>query len=421
VAAAREKKNRRRSAESLAGVTDAPALVIEPPAFLRERRVGKVLEALLGARVVGGAVRDAVAGLPVADTDVAAPQQPEEMTRRLEAAGFRVVPTGIAHGTVTAIADGTPVEVTTLRRDVETDGRHAVVEFMEDFRADAARRDFTINAMSMDAHGAVFDYFGGIADLRAGALRFVGDPATRIAEDYLRILRFFRFYARYARRKPDAQTLTALRDGVPGLGRLSAERVWAELKRILAAPDPSGSVTLMAELGVLQAVLPEGADAARLARVVRPGAPADPLLRFAALVTGDIAAVSERLKLSGEETQKVVALQQGAVVPRPDDDDAMLRRILAENDKSVLIGRSWISGGDAPGWRELRDRLAGIAVPVFPLQGRDVVALGVAPGPRVGALLQKVRAAWLAGGCVADRAACLGELVRLLSSDGYSG
>ncbi len=421
MAAARETKNRRRSAERLAGVGGAPALVIEPPAFLRERGVGKVLEVLPGARIVGGAVRDAVAGLPVADTDVAAPQQPEEVTRRLEAAGFRVVPTGIAHGTVTAIADGTPVEVTTLRRDVETDGRHAVVEFMEDFRADAARRDFTINAMSMDAHGAVFDYFGGIADLRAGALRFVGDPVTRIAEDYLRVLRFFRFYARYARRKPDAQALAALRNGVRGLRRLSAERVWAELKRILAAPDPSESVALMSELGVLQAVLPEGADAARLAWVVRAGAPVDPLLRFAALVTGDIAAVSERLKLSGEEAQKVVALQQGATVPRPDDHDAMLRRMLAENDRSVLIGRSWITGGDAPGWRELRDRLAGTDVPVFPLQGRDVVALGVAPGPRVGALLQQVRAWWLAGGCVADRAACLGELVRLLSSDGYSG
>jgi poly(A) polymerase len=402
-------------------VTDAPALVIGPPTFLRERGVGKVLEVLPGARVVGGAVRDAMAGLPVADTDVAAPQQPEEVRRQLEAAGFRVVPTGIAHGTVTAIANGTPVEVTTLRRDVETDGRHAVVEFMEDFRADAARRDFTINAMSMDACGAVFDYFGGIADLRAGALRFVGDPVTRIAEDYLRILRFFRFFARYARRKPDAQTLAALRDGVRGLRRLSAERVWAELKRILVAHDPSESVALMAELGVLQAVLPEGANAARLARVVRSGAPPDPLLRFAALVTGDIAAVSERLKLSGEETQKVVALQQRAAVPRPDDDDAMLRRMLAENEKSVLMGRSWIAGGDAPGWRELRDRLAGTEVPVFPLQGRDVVALGVAPGPRVGELLQQVQAWWLAGGCVADREECLGELERAASGGGCPG
>jgi poly(A) polymerase len=401
-------------------VSDEPALVIAPPAFLHEHGVGKVLAALPGARVVGGAVRDSVAGLPVVDTDVAARQEPEEVTRRLEAAGFRVVPTGLSHGTVTAIADGFPVEVTTLRRDVETDGRHAVVAFVDDFRADAARRDFTINAMSMDVHGAVFDYFGGIADLRAGGLRFVGDPATRIAEDYLRILRFFRFYARYARGKPEARTLAALRDGVPGLGQLSAERVWGELKRILTAPDPSESVTLMAELGVLGAVLPEGADAARLAWVVRAGAPVDPLLRFAALVTGDIGAVSERLKVSGEEMQTVVALS-GEEVPQPGDDDATLRRMLAENDKPVLIGRSWIAGGDAPGWRELRQRLTSMDVPVFPLQGRDVVALGVAPGPRVGALLQQVRAWWLAGGCVADRVACLVELERLTSLGGCSG
>ena len=174
---------------------------------------------------------------------------------------------------------------------MQTDGRHAVVAFTDDWQEDAARRDFTMNALSMTRDGAVFDYFGGIADLRAGVVRFVGDPATRIAEDYLRILRFFRFHARYAAGPPDAAAVAAIRAGVPGLARLSAERVWSELTRILAAPDPRGAVALMAELGVLAAVIPEGADPARLARVVATDAPPDPLLRLAALLTGDAGGV----------------------------------------------------------------------------------------------------------------------------------
>ena len=161
------------------------------------------------------------------------------------------MPTGLDHGTVTAVAGGRGFEITTLRRDVETDGRHAVVAFTDDWRADAARRDFTINALSMTRDGAVFDYFGGIADLRAGRVRFVGDPATRIAEDYLRILRFFRFFARYATGPADPAALAAIRAGVPGLATLSVERVWSELARILSAPDPRTAVSLMAELGVL--------------------------------------------------------------------------------------------------------------------------------------------------------------------------
>ena len=254
------------------------------------------------------------------------------------------MPTGIAHGTVTAVSGGRGFEVTTLRRDVQTDGRHAVVAFTDDWRADAARRDFTINAMSMTRDGAVFDYFGGIADLRAGVVRFVGDPATRIAEDYLRILRFFRFHARYAAGPPDAAAVAAIRAGVPGLARLSAERVWSELTRILAAPDPRAAVALMAELGVLAAVLPEGADPARLARVVAAGAPADPLLRLAALLTGDPAAFADRLRLSTAERDRLVALR-AAPLARPGADDAALRRLLADADRRVLMDRPGWTGG----------------------------------------------------------------------------
>jgi poly(A) polymerase/tRNA nucleotidyltransferase (CCA-adding enzyme) len=287
--------------------------------------------------------------------------------------------------------------VTTLRRDVATDGRHAVVAFTDDFAEDAARRDFTINAMSMTPSGEVFDYFGGIADLRAGRVRFVGEPATRIAEDFLRILRFFRFWARYGTGQPDAGALAAIRVGVPGLARLSAERVWSELKRILAAPDPGAAVALMAETGVLAAVLPEGADPAGLAALVASGAPAEPSLRLAALLTGDAAVLAERLRLSTAEADLLAALR-AAPAPAPEASDDDLRRALADTPREVLLGRVWLAGGDAG----LRARLAALPVPVFPLHGRDLKAAGIAPGPALGALLRDLRGWWLAGGCVAS-------------------
>ncbi|RYI95615.1 MAG: CCA tRNA nucleotidyltransferase, partial [Acetobacteraceae bacterium] len=206
-----------------------------------------VLAALPGARAVGGAVRDALAGLALHDVDVAAPLPPEEIARRLTAAGLKVFETGLAHGTVTAVLAHEPVEVTSLRRDLVTDGRHAEVAWTEDWREDAARRDFTINAMSLSATGELWDYFGGRADLAAGKVRFVGEPAIRLQEDYLRALRFFRFQARYGRGAPDPVSMAAIRDAVPGLARLSIERVWMELKRLLAAPDPGAALALMAE------------------------------------------------------------------------------------------------------------------------------------------------------------------------------
>jgi hypothetical protein len=386
------------------------------------------------------------------------------------------VPTGIEHGTVTAVAGGRGFEVTTLRRDLETDGRHAVVAFTADWRADAARRDFTINAMSATPNGAVFDYFGGVADLQAGVVRFVGDPATRIAEDYLRILRFFRFFARYAIGPPDPGAVCAIRAGLPGLTQLSAERVWRELTSILAAPDPRAAVRLMAALGVLAAAVPEGAAPERLDRLVAAGAPADSLLRMAALLTGDPVAFGERLRLSTAERDRLVALR-AAPLARLEMNDAALRRLLADTEAGVLIDRTWLAegtttgadagpigtaneghgtadGGSADGPadlddranggstdadlgtaagpsgragdgrlverpsgkpapdRALRARLAALPRPVFPLEGRDVLGLGLAPGPEVGALLRAVRAWWLAGGCVADADACRAELAR---------
>jgi poly(A) polymerase/tRNA nucleotidyltransferase (CCA-adding enzyme) len=379
------------------------------PAFLADPALAAVLAVLPDARVVGGAVRDCLAGLAVTEIDLATALTPDSVTAALAAAGLRAVPTGLSHGTVTALSGGAGFEVTTLRRDVATDGRHAVVAFTDDWRADAARRDFTINAMSMARDGVVFDYFGGRADLAAGVVRFVGDPATRIAEDALRILRFFRFQARYGRGAPDAAALAAIQGGLSGLAILSAERVWGELRRILLAPDPAGSVTLMAATGVLAAVLPDGADPAALARLVAEGAPADALLRLTALSTGEPDAMAARLKLSGAERDRLAALRAGSL-PAPDADDAALRRALADTETDVLIGRAWLAG---PSWAALRARLAATPRPVFPLEGRDVVALGVPEGPCVGALLRAARRWWLDGGCTADAAACRQELARL--------
>jgi poly(A) polymerase len=394
-------------------MTDPPALRIPAPDFLADPALVSVMAVLPDARVVGGAVRDTLAGHLVTEIDLATPREPEQVVHALQAAGIRAVPTGLEHGTVTAVVDGRGFEITTLRRDVETDGRHATVAFTDDWRADAARRDFSINALSMMRDGAVFDYFDGVADLRAGRVRFVGDPATRIAEDYLRILRFFRFFSRYATGAADHAALSAIRAGVPGLGGLSAERVWSELSRILSAPAPCTAIGLMAELGVLAAVLPEGADPARLEKLIAAGAPPDPLLRLAALLTGGALALAARLRLSVAERDRLAGMRAGPVA-RPDMDDNALRRLLAEEDAAVLIDRIWLVGGASPEWTALRARLAALPRPVFPLEGRDVLALGEPEGPRVGALLREVRHWWLEGGCVATGAACRAELVRRL-------
>lgn len=390
---------------ALAALLDTPGL----PAVLR---------ALPGARLVGGCVRDAIAGRAVADIDLATPDPPQEAAAALATAGLRVIPTGLAHGTLTVLSGPGRFEVTTLRRDVATDGRHAVVAWTTDWREDAARRDFTINAMSLERAGAVFDPFGGRADLAAGRVRFVGVAAARIAEDALRVLRFFRFQARYGVGEPDAEAVAAIAASAGDLGRLSGERVWAELRRILAAPDPAGALVLMERLGVLGAVLP-GAGAAGLARLVRADGPADEVLRLAALLAGATAGVdivAARLRLSGAERERLALLlvPEG---PVPAEDEAGLRRWLAAVPAEVLAGRAWLQGGGDAGWAGLRARLAALDRPVFALEGRDVVACGVAPGPEVGRLLREVRAWWLAGGCVAGREACLARLRELVWKD----
>lgn len=387
---------------------------IPPPPFLGDPALRAVLAALPGSRIVGGAVRDALLLQPAAapspaDIDLATPDPPERVMAALHAAGLKSAPTGLQHGTVTAISGGRGFEVTTLRRDDTTDGRHAEVSWTDDWREDAARRDFTFNAMSMLPDGTVFDEFGGRADLYAGRVRFVGDPARRIAEDYLRVLRFFRFHGRYGAKPPDGQTAAALQAGAAHLPGLSVERTWSELRRILVVPNAAETVRLMAGLGVLAAVLPD-ADPMAFERLMQAGAPADPLLRLAALRPGT--EVAQRYKLSNAEA----AVLDGLAGPPPDPawDDAALRRAMADTAPEALIGRAWIAGGKDADWATLRARL-GARRPVFPLQGRDVVALGVPMGPAVGRLLAAVRAWWLAGGCAADAAACRAEMQRELA------
>jgi len=407
-------------------LNDPPQDRIAPPAFLADPAPAAVLAALPGARAVGGCVRDALAGRAVHDVDVAAPLPPEAIAERLRAAGLKVFETGLAHGTVTAVLRHQPVEVTALRRDLVTDGRHAEVAWTTDWREDAARRDFSFNAMSMDAEGNLWDYFGGRADLAAGRVRFVGDAATRLAEDYLRALRFFRFWARYGQGDADPAALAAIRDAVPGFAaRIAPERIWMELKRLLPAPDPSQALALMADCGLLAAVLPEGAEPARLRRMIPLGLPAEPLLRLAVLLPApaDIAALARRLRLSGEERERLAVLRRIEDAPRPDSllkgfhFRAWRATIRAASRHVAPIEPLWVAeaefGGE--GWVELRDRLSpGDAEPDFPLLGRDLMALGLPAGPGLGTLLGALRAWWLAGDCQADRDALLAEAARRL-------
>ncbi|GAB6966542.1 CCA tRNA nucleotidyltransferase [Komagataeibacter kakiaceti JCM 25156] len=406
-------------------------IVTEPPLARLRRDMPDVMAQLdmlwtilPDARLVGGAVRDLLLGGRVTDMDLASPHAPESVMERLRHAGIRVVPTGLSHGTVTAVLEGRPFEITTLRRDEETDGRHATVAWTHDWREDAARRDFTINAMSCDRTGRVHDYFSGQADLAAGRVRFVGDARLRITEDALRILRFFRFQARYGRGAADGEAIAAITALSGLIERLSVERIWLELKRILIGPRVVETLERMRACGVLAHVLPEGCDIVRLARLLACDAPADAVLRLAALVAGDTRAVARRLKLSRADST-ALAQTRGAVVPMPGMDAGMVAPMLADHDRRDLVWRTWLCQADAPGapdpaWTTLRTMLERMEKPVFPLTGRDLVAAGCAPGVSVGRVLGQVRQWWLEGGCTAGRAACLGQMHAILQHDRHN-
>jgi poly(A) polymerase len=250
-----------------------PATSIDVNSWMAQAQTQAVIQALMAggqpARFVGGCVRDALLGLPVKDIDIATPEPPERVTELIEQADLRAIPTGIDHGTITAICDGIPFEITTLRRDVETFGRHARVSYTTDWQEDAARRDLTLNALYCDPDGTVFDPVGGLADLKAGRIRFVGDARARIEEDVLRLLRFFRFYAYYGVGTADPEAIAACREMAPQIETLSVERVWKEMSRLLLAPDPAAAFDLMMTNGVLSHLLPEVVDSDRLPALIK--------------------------------------------------------------------------------------------------------------------------------------------------------
>ena len=344
-------------------------------------------------RYVGGAVRDTLLGLPVSDLDLATSLLPDEVSRRIRAAGFKAVPTGIAHGTVTAVLPSGPVEVTTLRRDVETDGRRATVAFTDDWREDAARRDFTINALSADpADGRIHDYFGGAEDVKIGLVRFIGDPLARIAEDHLRILRFFRFHARFGQGMPDATGLAACSQRANDLMTLSRERIAQELIKLLAVNDPVPTVALMVAHGIFAPVLPEidAESVPRLKQLVarEPAQDGDAVRRLAALLPADPAQADQigaRLKLSNVQRKRLVTAAEPG---EPGPARALAQAIGVGPARDRLLLRS----ADPAEGLALLD---GWTPPRLPIGGGDLVGLGLKAGPLVAATLQAIERQWV--------------------------
>jgi poly(A) polymerase len=366
----------------------------------KRRGMPALLEALGAAegltRYVGGAVRDDLLDLPVNDVDLATRLEPGEVVTRLQAAGIKPVPTGIEHGTITAVSDGNPFEVTTLRRDITTDGRRATVAFTDDWQEDAARRDFTINALSADPEtGEIFDYFGGLADLVARHVRFIGDPLQRIAEDHLRILRFFRFNARFGAGKPDPAALAACTTRAKDLMALSRERIADELLKLLGLPDPAPTVAIMIERAILEPVLPEierGRTAALEALIATEQEAAiapDALRRLAALLPRDPAiaqAVAARLKLSNKAKKRLACVAATDLGLSP---EALAYRIGTDcaADRLLLAAKAH----DAA-------RIAQWPAPSLPIGGGALIARGVAEGPAVARTLRSIEDRWVEAG-----------------------
>jgi poly(A) polymerase len=360
------------------------------------------------ARFVGGAVRDALLDRPLHDIDIATSRLPEETLALLDTAGIKSVPTGLKHGTITAVVNGRGIEVTTLRLDVATDGRHAEVAFTDDWRADASRRDFTMNALSLDRSGDVHDYFGGQDDLTARRVRFVGDADTRVREDYLRILRFFRFFAWYGEGMPDEAALSACTAGREGLQRLSAERIRVEMLKLLAAPRPLPAIQAMADVGVLAELLGQAATPSGLAMLLPIELEADPLLRLVALSPGDKAhmlSIAECLRVSNAERRRLTDL----ALPL-DDLNAPPEIALHRLGADLYRQRALLSAAIEGSRYEERMVAADAWTPQqFPIAGRDLLALGIPKGPDVGELLSVLETWWITGGFRAQKADILAE------------
>ena len=392
--------------------TDTPRRL--DAAWLSQPPLATLLEALDSegeeARVVGGAVRNTLLGEPIGDIDIATTALPDETMRRAAALDFKPVPTGIAHGTITVVAQGRPYEVTTLRTDVETFGRHASVAFGRDWEADAKRRDFTVNALSATRDGRVHDYVGGLADIAARQVRFIGDPMQRIAEDYLRILRFFRFHAVYGTGAIDAAGLHACIVSRVGLDRLSRERVRSEMLKLLAATHAVPALVAMAECGILVMLLGGVPLLASFENTVKvehaAGVSADPVRRLAALgafLIEDAARLGEKLRLSNVEQLRIQSMADRWWRVNPADNIAarvLLYRVGPERfvDRVLLAWARSSAGAADPNWRTWALLPERWEVPVFPIKAADLIGRGVAQGPRLGIALRAAEEAWIAAG-----------------------
>jgi poly(A) polymerase len=367
-----------------------------------------VMDALGEARFVGGVVRNSLMGREVSDIDIATPLTPDEVTKRLEATKLKAVPTGVEHGTITAISNGRPYEVTTLRRDVSTDGRRAVVAFTTDWAEDAQRRDFTMNALYADATGEVFDTVGGIADLKAGRVRFVGDPVTRIREDFLRILRLFRFHAWYGKGEIDKPALQACAAEKAGLRQLSGERIAKEMLKLLAAEDPVPVLRSMAATGILSEVLPGELNIVRLERLVAIDGTnffqPDAILRLAALLPDRAAGaheIADRWKLSNADRDRLadIAGNTDKIVSYLSIKE--VRKLLYKLGTARFKDRVSLKWAEDPKetnfvqWRALLAMADAWQRPKFPLDGGNVMAAGVPQGPLIGKILTEVEEWWI--------------------------
>ena len=397
----------------------APTQLIDA-AWLKQGEVARLL-ALLNkdgeqARIIGGAVRNTLLHMPVAEIDVATTAEPHDVVRRVETAGWKAVPTGIEHGTITVVINAHPFEVTTLRQDVETFGRKARVKFGRDWRADAERRDFTINAISASADGKIFDYVGGLDDIAAHRVRFIGEPQQRIAEDYLRILRFFRFHAHFAVGEPDAAGLHACIIARDGLDTLSRERVRMELLKLFVAPRAAPTLAVMAESGLLGPVLggmPYVANFAKLTEIeTMLGSAPDPVRRLGALgvmVREDAERLSGRLRLSNAEAERLLALD-GWWLMSPSLRDQTTHALLYHLGPQSFTDRvlhAWAhAGADSTDdtWQRLLSLTQRWTVPVFPLKSADFTRRGVPAGPALGAAMRAAKDAWIAADFPADHA-----------------
>jgi tRNA nucleotidyltransferase/poly(A) polymerase len=393
---------------------------LDDKAWLSDPPVRRALGLLNGdgeeARVVGGAARNALMGLPLSDIDIATTAVPDEVIRRAAAAGLKAVPTGIDHGTITLVIDGVPFEVTTLREDVETFGRKAIVAFGRDWKVDAERRDFSMNALSISPDGMVHDYVGGLDDLRDRRVRFIGDPARRIAEDYLRILRFFRFQASYARGAPDAAGLNACIVARDRLRTLSRERVRGELVKLLVAPYAVPTLTVMAETGFVELLLggvPQLASFAAMVEVEAVAALApDAVRRLGALglfIVEDADRLRDRLRLFNAEHERLVSMVERWWRVSPAHGEAEARALLYRlgpvrfADRVLLVWSRSRAGAADPSWQALATLPARWTPPRFPLRAADLMSRGLAKGPALGAALRAAEEAWIAAGFPSDR------------------